>query len=142
MTTAPPGARTSPPTSARARASVAARAAIVAIARMCVFMSGFPTLLPRQVLLVERQVLVRQSDIASCDDDTRHLGPDFERVAVCHEQVGVLALFDAAGPVGDSEDPGGVDRQRLERVVAVQPPGDRYRRVVRERPHVVVCAGG
>ena len=45
----------------------------------------------------------------------------FERIAVRDEQVGDLAGLEAADAIGDAEDLGGVDRQRLERLVAISP---------------------
>src|SRR3954469_2791871 len=68
------------------------------------------------------------------------LGAHFQRIAVGDEQVRHLAWFEAAELIGDAEDFGGIDRQRLQRFVARQTPGYRFSGVVRQLPDVGAVA--
>ena len=53
-----------------------------------------------------------------------------------------LPDLEAADAIGDAEDLGGVDRQRLERLVAVHAPRHRHRGVVGQDADVGAVAGG
>src|SRR5690348_1894642 len=73
---------------------------------------------PLQVFLVEREMLVVERHVAAGDDDVRDCRSHFERITVCDQQVADLARLDAAEPIADAEDLGGIHRHRLERCIA------------------------
>ena len=58
---------------------------------------------------------VIEIDPASLDEDLFDLGPDFERVAVGHEDRRVLAELDGTDAVGHAEDLCRIERHALER---------------------------
>src|SRR5215212_3213835 len=95
------------------------------------FMSG-----PLRVALVKRELLVIERHVAAGDDDVGDRGPHFERVPPGDEQIGDLAGLEAADAIGDAQDLGGVDGQRLERLVAGEAPSHRLGSVIGKLPRV------
>src|SRR5262245_32882333 len=71
-------------------------------------------LLARLVARVERMLQVLEIDVLARDDHVRHVGPDLERIALGDDEIRLLADGDAAEPIADAEDVGGVLRHRLD----------------------------
>src|SRR5262245_42553508 len=110
---------------------VSARSASVAAAMVLAkSRRRFIKLLPFRVALVEREMFVVERHLPSRNHHAGDRGPDLERIAFRDEEIADLAGLDAAETVADAENLRGVDRQRFERLLARQAPGDRHRRVV------------
>src|SRR5687768_15037961 len=110
-------------------------------AAMTVLFMVASSLLPAHETLPEQPVLVLEADVAPVDDHVLDVRRDLERIAVDDEKVGDLAFLEAANRRADAENLGGVDRQRLDRLVLRQPPRHRLSGLVRQQPRRVVAAG-
>ena len=73
------------------------------------------------VFLIERKLLVVEPYVASFDHHSGHVRPDLERIAFGHEEVGVFAGLEASDAIGDAEDLGGADGERLQRLLTIEP---------------------
>ena len=62
-----------------------------------------------------------------------HARARLEQIAVGHDDVGDLALFDRTDAVGRAGDARGLDRQRLERGFGVSPPSFTVRAALRTK---------
>ena len=87
---------------------------------------------PGAELLVQPRVPVVERHQLAADEDVLRSDARVERVAVGHDQRGFLPGLDAPQAVGDAEDLGGVDGDRLERVVGREAVGLGERGVVRQ----------
>src|SRR5262245_28205397 len=99
-------------------------------------------LLAGLVARVERVLFVLEIDVLPRDDRVGHVGPDLEWITLGDDEIRLFADGDAAEPIADAKDVGGVLRQRLDRIVVRQAPCHGLRRVIGQQTRVVSVAGG